>query len=104
MRYDIRCREFDFAHAPDLDGETAWYQAALLSSDGHRLESLQTKHRRAIDAAREAASLDHHRQPSDRPPQGRAAYVGCEHPGIERPKGAMKKYMYVSYRPREARA
>lgn len=98
MSYEIRRKEFDFHHAPALDGQAAWYRAALLNRDGGLLKL--GRHARAIEAAREAAAADHQRPNAERPFQGRAAYVGCEHPGIERPSGAMKKYMYVSYRPR----
>lgn len=99
MRYEIRRKEFPFSEAPDLTGrEDAAYVPAIMVGD--RLEK-GPRFGRAIDAAVEAARMCHEAISAGRISM-RAAYVGCDHSG-ERPKGAMKGFVYVSYRMREGR-
>lgn len=96
-RFNIRCKEFDFAIAPDLSSRAdAAYVPAVRTDTG--LEKSNLRFNRAIDAAVEAARMCHEAIRSGQVFQ-RAAYVGCEYEG-ERPSGAMKDFAYVSYRPR----
>ena len=94
--FNIRCKEYDFASAPDLTGrDDAAYVAAIHVNGGMEKGG---RFGLAIEAAKEAARMCDAAIRTGRLNE-RAAYVGCEHSG-ERPPGAMKSFMYVSYRPR----
>lgn len=103
MRFEIRRKTFDFAAAPDLSGrEDAAYvpiiASGMMTTDPDHPAVLAEGPRfaRAIDAAQEAARMDHEGR------HGRRAFVKCAHDG-ERPAGAMRGLAYVSYRPRGTR-
>lgn len=99
MRFEIRRKTYPFATAPDLTGHPeAYYYACLAPHDSDKLIVSPLKFARAIDAAVEAARMDHERKLSRR-----CAYVGCRYGPSGRPRGAMKGLAYVSYRPRPDR-
>lgn len=94
MRFEIRRKEFNFSTAADLTGEAAY--VPLVVRNGIVVKS-GGRFVKALDAAIEAARIDHSMQDSS--PRG--AMVTCDHGGGPRPVSAMKHPMYVSYRPRD---
>lgn len=88
--FRIRRKDYDFAAAPALTEPDAYVAASI--RDGRIIEG--GRFAVALDAAREAARLDHGRDIGER-----GAVVRCDHSG-PRPAGAMKGWAYVSYQPR----
>lgn len=94
MRFEIRRKEFTFSTAPDLTGEAAYVPFVVRNGVIVKYGGRFVK---ALDAAIEAARMDHSMQDSG--PRG--AMVACDYGSGSRPFGAMKYPMYVSYRPRD---
>jgi len=104
-RIEIRRKQYDFRAAPDLSGQTdAGYVPVLLlgafTGDNPipRLTKNGARFGRAIDAAKEAARMCEAALAAGRISE-RCAFVRCDYKGV-RPPGAMKGYVYVSYRVR----
>lgn len=93
-RFEVRRKTFDFHAAPDLVEPDAYVSAIVVSGQiekGGRFP-------KALDAAQDAARRSHEAIRDGRT-SIRSALVGCAHED-PRPRGAMKGFMPVSYRPR----